>query len=500
MADIPARGEIEELAARADSVAEDLSVVEAAQSKAEEEHAQVDRRIEDLRARAQRLIAGDNEDAVTSPYVLPSAPVLVVSLDSDQDHIGSQATGREEPRASALSQANELLVMPPELESAISKAAGALPPVAHPMDAWDVAASVCAGLAGALVDFLWVRIPKDITYMGTVEQRGSAVTNWLKSFDFPDDNWLSQFVKTSFDRVRPGTYSGPAIPGLNPRQHRMLTLGHDPILGIVFGILDTVMGTMSGVDQAGKIFIRGVTDAPNAHNWALAPLVWVGHLMSDVATKMGLPIPGWGLTQLLTIGKFGPNNRTVAELARWMYLNGYDLRHFMSMGLSVGAVELVVRGYCLFRYGFQPPHAPHSTQQPINSVEAQRELDFEVLRAGFEKQRMTARQDRILLAAHALAAGANAVKVGVYAGNPLAINVAEWARTLHSLARVAGVWIASKPRRELERLLINRSVIDASARDLLADSTGIETLLLPAAGAWSALPALVPPAEFEGAL
>jgi hypothetical protein len=49
---------------------------------------------------------------------------------------------------------------------------------------------------------------------------------------------------------------------------------------------------------------------------------------------MGLPAPFMMLVQGINVGSFGEKNQAVGELARWMYLNGYDFRHFIVSGIT----------------------------------------------------------------------------------------------------------------------------------------------------------------------
>jgi len=75
----------------------------------------------------------------------------------------------------------------------------------------------------------------------------------------------------------------------------------------------------------------------------------MGHLLSDVATSCGLPAPFMPLLQAINAGHFGKKDRTVGEVARYMYLKGYDLRHFLVAGLTPGVIEIVLRGYVMLR-------------------------------------------------------------------------------------------------------------------------------------------------------
>lgn len=115
-------------------------------------------------------------------------------------------------------------------------------------------------------------------------------------------------------------------------------------------------------------------------------LTHLGHLLSDVATKQGLPAPLMPLLQLLDVGSFGEKGRTIAQVARFMYLQGYDLRHFLVGGLGPGLVEMVLRAFILVRH-----YAEHG--------------ELALVIGGHPKYRS------MLLAGHAVAAMANAGKV-----------------------------------------------------------------------------------------
>lgn len=43
------------------------------------------------------------------------------------------------------------------------------------------------------------------------------------------------------------------MEGLSAYYHRLLELGHDPVLGFVFGVADILNGTMTTIDKNGKI-------------------------------------------------------------------------------------------------------------------------------------------------------------------------------------------------------------------------------------------------------
>ncbi len=149
------------------------------------------------------------------------------------------------------------------------------------------------------------------------------------------------------------------------------------------------------------------------------------HLLSDVATPMGLPAPGWTLTPLLQVGSLGPTDRTVAELARYMYLNGYDLRNFIASLASPAAIELVLLSYFAGR----------------RYLDSEYDLDCRAEEETDAPKRQHPRYKSMRLIGDALACAANAGKVAIlYQGNPLALNYPQWL----ALARSSTSYLADR--------------------------------------------------------
>lgn len=98
------------------------------------------------------------------------------------------------------------------------------------LDAMDIAAAVTAGVTAALLDFLIVDIP-----------RTSDLTRSLRDLGVDSHNWLSGIAKVPYDQV-----TGTGIDGMGPTTHRVQTLGHDPLLGWVYGTLDILRGSLTG--------------------------------------------------------------------------------------------------------------------------------------------------------------------------------------------------------------------------------------------------------------
>ena len=296
------------------------------------------------------------------------------------------------------------------------------------LDAYDYIASIAAGLVAALVDFLIVKIPKDMTYLGKYVQDGSPLTNFMHSLSISNDNWLAQHFKTSYDKV-----VGVEIEGFNPRTHRLQTFGHDPLVGLVIGSIDIMRGGLSAISRSGDLELISGTGQMTYN--PLKAIVWqIMHILSDAPTKMGVPVPGWTVLQMFNVGSFGDKERTVGELARFMYLKGYDSRHFLTMAVSTAAAEIVLRAYFAIRQKLDKNYAD---QVMILGEQA-----------GTSSFGSNPRFVSMGLIAHGIAAGANAGKIAIYHGNPLAINYAQWLKFIDSFR----AWIMIKMRSPSKKL------------------------------------------------
>jgi len=222
-----------------------------------------------------------------------------------------------------------------------------------------------------------------------------------------------------------------ALRGLTPKSHRYQTLGHDPVLGFIFGVLDILRGTTSGFsyDHLSGHHVFTIIPLPQSVHLELieAVLRHIGHLLSDVATPAGLPAPFLSLLQAIDVGRFGPKRRTVAQIGRWMYENGYDLRHFIVSGITPATIEITLRAYVMLRHYFK-----HG------------EVKFSL--GAHPKYRS------MLLTAHSIAALGNAGKIALAHGNPVAFNWAEWMALFRYVAPSMKYWLFDKHRLRLEHL------------------------------------------------
>ncbi len=212
-------------------------------------------------------------------------------------------------------------------------------------DRWDYAIVGGAALLGAVLDVALVSVPPDSVWKG-VRYAGSPLTRALREKSaalVEGDGWLSRlhraserWAKVPFDISRNDPGAGINIDGLRPAMHRIMSPGHDPVLGFIFGVLDQVRGTCTLIDRHGVTHIL-VNGAGVSRPVALAKQV--AHLLSDLPTSMGLPPPFFTALQRVTakspfaVGSSG-ETQSVNDLTRWMYGQGYDARHFATMSVA----------------------------------------------------------------------------------------------------------------------------------------------------------------------
>ncbi|OUB84750.1 hypothetical protein BK784_34715 [Bacillus thuringiensis serovar medellin] len=282
----------------------------------------------------------------------------------------------------------------------------------------DITISVVIGLVGVIVDLFLVKVPKDINYLKKYQQGGSPFTEWLRTLGIDENGKLNDFFqileekcKVNFDASTTKAFPDYAnqVIGFYPKTHRMMNLGHDPLFGLIFGLIDMFNGRTTLIDSKGIIHcipIEKYQDFP-MDNKIFAPLIWLGHILSDVCTRMGIPIPGWGVTQLLQFGNYGENSRTVADITRWMYVEGYDIRHFLTMGTVPAVIEMCTKMYFKFTLSKEEFLSPIYIKE-LKSIQN------------------NIRLEKMIFIAHSVAVSGNIGKIMMYHGNPLALNFSEW--------------------------------------------------------------------------
>src|SRR5690606_30450033 len=188
--------------------------------------------------------------------------------------------------------------------------------------------------------------------------KAGALSNYIREwFDekFPEE----EMEKLANSRVSKVPYDAQDnrstieyVNGLSAYYHRLLSLGHDPFLGLIFGVFDIMTGRMTTIDKTGKIVsqvMENYADRKESNIFA-AIAKQIIHFKSDITTSMGLPVPLMGLFNLLQFGNIGEEEQTIAEIVQGMYYEGYDFIHFCSMSIPTMIIEVVIRiGYAFKR-------------------------------------------------------------------------------------------------------------------------------------------------------
>ncbi len=285
-------------------------------------------------------------------------------------------------------------------------------------DESDYLVVIFAGFVATLLDISLVRIPTDSAFLGKM-QKGSHLTKWLReNSEAIHKDYLQRFEKVA--KVPYDQSVGDAVDGLRPKVHRLMSLGHDPVLGFIFGIIDIMKGTGTYIDKNGDLIRLGTSMSPEG--LVVAFLKVFLHLLSDVATSAGIQPPFFTLMQLVKAKSpfvLGPSGQRVSwtDVARYMYAHGYDLRHFATMGIVPASVEMIVRGWWLCR-SYESGDRPELAKAKLTSM---------------------------LMLGHTIAVSGNLLKTGVVFGmNPLALN---WAQML-TLFPVTMAWVRESAKRD----------------------------------------------------
>ncbi len=311
-------------------------------------------------------------------------------------------------------------------------------------------AALSGGLA-VITDAFLVKIPKDMTIIrdgNRILQEGSPLTGLFRNIGIDENGKASKWVETleKWFKVGYDKSIDPNVLGLNPRSHRLHSLAHDPsLLGLVFAIKDTITGTFTCIDRNGCFIVEKIADTDFA-KLLTVPILWLGHLLSDVFTKMGIPIPGWSYLQLLQFGSFGEKQRTISDVARFMYLNGYDLRHFASMSAANAVIELVIRIYYFL-----------VCKKKADDFSLEAEKEYVEIKNKIKLHDM-------LFVSYAVASCGNIAKICAYQGNPTAFNLPLWlGMTKEAITKAE---ITTRNSKYYEKAIENRHVIDENFRIL----------------------------------
>ena len=312
----------------------------------------------------------------------------------------------------------------------------------HKLDKIDISICAAAGILGAVIDILLVGIPQKTTE----GLKGGPLSNYVREWfnkRFPEEEMEklanSKISKVSFD-AQDNRHTTEYVTGLSAYYHRLLSLGHDPILGLIFGVYDILTGKMTTIDKSGKIVsqvMENYTDRKESDIFA-AIAKQIIHFKSDITTSMGLPAPLMALFNLLQFGSIGEEEQTIAEIVQGMYYEGYDFIHFCSMSIPTMIIEVIIR----LGYGIKRIKEGNSVKDSI---------PFSLNREKHPKL------STMLFIGHSAATTINAGKV-YFTKNPMAINYPQW------------IAFAKYSYKQLKWVLLEKSELrDTYVRGVIAD-------------------------------
>lgn len=222
----------------------------------------------------------------------------------------------------------------------------------YSLDAWDYAIAGCGGLFAAMLDILFVKAPPKPTTKWTQQVDGIFNQQVQKAFNKFIPPEVSDVLCKKFPIGAPDSsvttqLLGAAGKVINPMNHRLKALSHDPILGFIFGVRDMMDGTCTVVHNGIITRYPSTKDSPGGNVFQLLGRMF-GHLLSDVNAPsakgnrgMGLPAPFMGLLRMLEGIPVGESN--FGKQIEFMYVNGYDFRQFIVTSIPVAIMEVLMR-------------------------------------------------------------------------------------------------------------------------------------------------------------
>ncbi|MDO4924206.1 MAG: hypothetical protein Q3980_00915 [Turicibacter sp.] len=217
------------------------------------------------------------------------------------------------------------------------------------LDKYDYVISGILGSLAALMDYFLVTTVsgKEVT---SGKLKSCTENFWNKILSQDKIKFLEEKYRVTYDISLNTSKISQEVLGLCPRYHRFQSLGHDPIIGFVFGVRDLMKGQLTAIDANGRLIIQSVKEA-ETKGFIESIITVFGHFLSDVGTKsktgkiLSVPAPFTPLLQLIQYGsiEYRGQSYTVADLSKKMYSDGYNFNHFIGMSLPVMLIEILTR-------------------------------------------------------------------------------------------------------------------------------------------------------------
>lgn len=280
-----------------------------------------------------------------------------------------------------------------------------------PLAPEDVVVSSIAGLVAVAIDIFFVGTPEVVKISGGGERfDGSVITAAIRKLS---DGPISAFGE-KLSKICKVPYDVSAVKdGMYPQNHRLRSLSHDPFFGLFFANFDIIMGTTTFIDNSGNLRIIVSDKSPaTTTKKILAIFYYLGHIVSDLFTARGIPIPGFFMTQFF---KGNGSDLSVAKIAEDMYLDGYDMRHLASMNVPVLVKNIIIDAY------LKLTKASNEIVSPV-ALKEKKQLDEKL------------RKEKMEFIANSITVGGNVVKFFAppTSCNPCSLNAPEWFAFLRS--------------------------------------------------------------------
>lgn len=304
-----------------------------------------------------------------------------------------------------------------------------------------------SGMVSVLIDVIFVGTPDVVKlYRGGEQFDGSKLTGALRKIG-SDKNGKAYEILKWFSEKCTVPYDIPIYKDtLKPNNHRLRSFGHDPLFGLVFAVVDIVMGTTTCIDNSGKIRILPNKNKASSTEKYLSVIYYFGHLISDVCTARGLPIPGFFMLEFFQNEIEG---KSISEIAEDMYINGYDLRHMASMSVPVFVKNMIIDIYLKLTTdkcnGFAPVYEKEKA-----------EIDYKL------------KKHKMKFIADTIGTAGNVVKfiAPPSCGNPTAINIVQ----IVELIEESIIMIKAGTRATTtEEIIANRKIINKRWNELFDD-------------------------------
>lgn len=301
-----------------------------------------------------------------------------------------------------------------------------------------------AGLVSVIVDVIFVGTPEVVKiYKGGKNFDGSILTKQLRKIAADENSTIALITNYLSDKCKV-PYDIAAMKNVvYPENHRLRSLGHDPFLGLVFAVADILMGTTTCIDNEGMLRVLVNSKSFPECEKPLSVFYYLGHIISDMFTTCGIPIPGFFLTQFFT--KEIKDN-TLAKIAEDMYKDGYDLRHLASMSVPHAIQKMIIDIYLSFRI-------------------PKEDICLSISEKEVQKLNTILKREKIMFIANSIAVCGNLAKFFAppTSGNPCSLNIVQWYDFLISSIIVAKAELRDSTT---EELIENRKNIEENWKEL----------------------------------